>query len=174
MTEPAADRRISRARSGVVLQVVEPSREIRGMVKEIESLRLSHFWLTDFSLHARNCDAYLTLASAASSQLLFGTAVTNRAIRHPAIATVAGIGAGDRPPGFGDTTGPAQVSSVRSRWREMANGRCARCGPCSCRRRFCAAVPSGSALEHRAVPCRRPALGDDRVVGQTLQPTAKI
>jgi 5,10-methylenetetrahydromethanopterin reductase len=81
------------------------------MVEEIESLGFSHLWLTDSSLHARNCYAYLTLASRASSRLLLGTAVTNPATRHPAITAAAaatvdeisggrlilGIGAGDRP-----------------------------------------------------------------------------
>ena len=102
MTEP---------RCGVVLQGVDPPGEFRGMVEEIESLGFSHLWLTDSSLHARNCYAYLTLASVASSQLLLGTAVTNPATRHPAITAAAaatvdeisggrlilGIGAGDRP-----------------------------------------------------------------------------
>ena len=102
MTEP---------RSGVVLQGVDPPGEFCGMVEEIESLGFSHLWLTDSSLHARNCYAYLTLASAASSRLLLGTAVTNPATRHPAITAAAaatvdeisggrlilGIGAGDRP-----------------------------------------------------------------------------
>ena len=54
------------------------------MVEEIESLGFDHLWLTDSSLHARNCYAYLTLAAARSSRLLIGTAVTNPATRHPA------------------------------------------------------------------------------------------
>jgi 5,10-methylenetetrahydromethanopterin reductase len=82
-----------------------------GMVEEIESLGFGHLWLTDSSLHARNCYAYLTLAATRSSRLLIGTAVTNPATRHPAITAAAaatvdeiaagrmilGIGAGDRP-----------------------------------------------------------------------------
>lgn len=102
MTEP---------RSGVVLQGVDPPSEFRGMVAEIESLGFGQLWLTDSSLHARNCYAYLTLAAAASSRLLLGTAVTNPATRHPAITAAAaatvdeisggrltlGVGAGDRP-----------------------------------------------------------------------------
>lgn len=74
MTEP---------RSGVVLQGVDPPGEFCGMVEEIESLGFNHLWLTDSSLHARNCYAYLTLASVASSQLLLGTAVTNPATPPP-------------------------------------------------------------------------------------------
>jgi len=102
---------MTKPRSGVVLQGVDPPREFCDMVGEIESLGFSHLWLTDSSLHARNCYAYLTLASAASSRLLLGTAVTNPATRHPAITAAAaatvdeisggrltlGIGAGDRP-----------------------------------------------------------------------------
>jgi len=82
-----------------------------GMVEEIESLGFDHLWLTDSSLHARNCYSYLTLAATRSSRLLIGTAVTNPATRHPAITAAAaatvdeiaggrmilGIGAGDRP-----------------------------------------------------------------------------
>jgi 5,10-methylenetetrahydromethanopterin reductase len=81
------------------------------MVAEIEDLGFSHLWLTDSSLHARNCYSYLTLAAAHSSRLLLGTAVTNPLTRHPAITAAAaatvdevsggrmilGIGAGDRP-----------------------------------------------------------------------------
>jgi 5,10-methylenetetrahydromethanopterin reductase len=102
MTEPQA---------GVVLQGVDPPQEFCGMVEEIETLGFSRLWLTDSSLHARNCYAYLTLAATRSSLLLLGTAVTNPATRHPAITAAAaatvdeisggrmalGIGAGDRP-----------------------------------------------------------------------------
>jgi 5,10-methylenetetrahydromethanopterin reductase len=98
-------------RAGVVLQGVDPPGVYGGMVEEIESLGFDHLWLTDSSLHARNCYAYLTLAAARSSRLLIGTAVTNPATRHPAITAAAaatideisggrmilGIGAGDRP-----------------------------------------------------------------------------
>lgn len=127
MTEP---------RSGVVLQGVDPPGEFRGMVEEIESLGFSHLWLTDSSLHARNCYAYLTLASVASSQLLLGTAVTNPATRHPAMTAAAaatvdeisggrlilGIGAGDRPllalglrPSL--VTLEAAIDAIRLLWR---------------------------------------------------------
>jgi 5,10-methylenetetrahydromethanopterin reductase len=81
------------------------------MVRQIESLGFSHLWLTDSSLHARNCYSYLTLAAVSSSRLRLGTAVTNPVTRHPAITAAAaatldevsggrailGIGAGDRP-----------------------------------------------------------------------------
>jgi 5,10-methylenetetrahydromethanopterin reductase len=128
MTEP---------RSGVVLQGVDPPGEFCGMVEEIESLGFSQLWLTDSSLHARNCYAYLTLASAASSRLLLGTAVTNPATRHPAITAAAaatvdeisggrltlGIGAGDRPLlALGLRPSPlatveAAVGAIRLLWR---------------------------------------------------------
>ncbi len=102
MTEPS---------SGVVLQGVDAPGEFCRMVEEIESLGLGHLWLTDSSLHARNCYSYLTLAATRSSRLLLGTAVTNPLTRHPAITAAAaatvdevsggrlilGIGAGDRP-----------------------------------------------------------------------------
>jgi 5,10-methylenetetrahydromethanopterin reductase len=102
MTHPTA---------GVVLQGVDAPQEFGRMVDEIDSLGFNHLWLTDSSLHARNCYAYLTLAAARSSRLLLGTAVTNPLTRHPAITAAAaatvdeisagrlilGIGAGDRP-----------------------------------------------------------------------------
>lgn len=98
-------------RCGVVLQGVDPPADFCGMVSEIEGLGFGHLWLTDSSLHARNCYSYLTLAAARSSRLLLGTAVTNPLTRHPAITAAAaatvdevsggrmilGIGAGDRP-----------------------------------------------------------------------------
>jgi 5,10-methylenetetrahydromethanopterin reductase len=102
---------VNEPRSGVVLQGVDAPGVFCGMVEEIESLGFGHLWLTDSSLHARNCYAYLTLAATRSSKLLIGTAVTNPATRHPAITAAAaatvdeiaagrmilGIGAGDRP-----------------------------------------------------------------------------
>jgi 5,10-methylenetetrahydromethanopterin reductase len=95
----------------VVLQGVDGPAEFRAMVGEIEGLGFDHLWLTDSSLHARNCYSYLTLAALSSSRLLLGTAVTNPATRHSAITAAAaatvdevsdgrmilGIGAGDRP-----------------------------------------------------------------------------
>jgi 5,10-methylenetetrahydromethanopterin reductase len=102
---------MTQPRSGVVLQGVDRPREFAAMVEEIEQLGFDHLWLTDSSLHARNCYAYLTLAATHSSRLLLGTAVTNPVTRHPGITAAAaasvdeiadgrlvlGIGAGDRP-----------------------------------------------------------------------------
>jgi 5,10-methylenetetrahydromethanopterin reductase len=97
--------------SGVVLQGAYEPDLFREMASEIEQLGFEHLWLTDSSLHARNCYAYLTLAAGATRTLRLGTAVTNPITRHPAITAAAaatvdeishgrfvlGIGAGDRP-----------------------------------------------------------------------------
>jgi 5,10-methylenetetrahydromethanopterin reductase len=96
---------------GVALQGVDPPADFAAMVREIESLGFGHLWVTDSSLHARNCYVYLTLAAVNSSRLRLGPAVTNPVTRHPAITAAAaatldelsagrailGIGAGDRP-----------------------------------------------------------------------------
>ena len=80
-------------------------------VAEIDRLGYDALWLTDSSLHSRNCWSYLTLAARASARLALGTAVTNPVTRHPGVTAVAaatvaeisggrlplGIGAGDRP-----------------------------------------------------------------------------
>jgi 5,10-methylenetetrahydromethanopterin reductase len=128
MTEPA---------SGVVLQGVDPPGEFCNRVAEIESLGFGYLWLTDSSLHARNCYSYLTLAAARSSRLRLGTAVTNPVTRHPAITAAAaatvdeisggrlilGIGAGDRPLlalGFQPSplaTLEAAITGIRRLWQ---------------------------------------------------------
>jgi 5,10-methylenetetrahydromethanopterin reductase len=102
MTEP---------RSGAVLQPVDDPTTFGTMTGQIEELGFDNLWLTDSSLHARNCYAYLTLAAQHSHRLVLGTAVTNPLTRHPAITASAmatvdeisggrailGIGTGDRP-----------------------------------------------------------------------------
>jgi 5,10-methylenetetrahydromethanopterin reductase len=123
-------------RSGVVLQPVDRPDEFADIVTEIEQLGYSQLWLTDSSLHARNCYCYLTLAAGRSSRMLLGTAVTNPATRHPAITAAAaatvdeisagrmvvGIGAGDRPLlALGLRPSPladleAAVRGIRSLW----------------------------------------------------------
>lgn len=124
-------------KAGVVLQPVDTPGTFREMVAEIEDLGYDHLWLTDSSLHARNCYSYLTLAAAQTSRLLLGTAVTNPATRHPAITAAAaatvdevsqgrmilGIGAGDRPllalglkpSPLADTE--AAIDGIRRLWR---------------------------------------------------------
>src|ERR1022692_4052663 len=129
--------RVTGPRAGVVLQGVDAPGVFCGMVEEIESLGFDHLWLTDSSLHARNCYSYLTLAATRSSRLLIGTAVTNPATRHPAITAAAaatideiaagrmilGIGAGDRPLlalGLQPSrlaTVEAAISAIRQLWR---------------------------------------------------------
>ncbi len=135
-------------RSGVVLQGVDAPGVFCGMVEEIESLGFDHLWLTDSSLHARNCYSYLTLAAVRSSRLLIGTAVTNPATRHPAITAAAaatvdevsagrlilGIGAGDRPLlalGLRPSrlaTVEAAIGGIRQLWRgeavDLSTGDC--------------------------------------------------
>jgi 5,10-methylenetetrahydromethanopterin reductase len=95
----------------VTLQGVDRPDEFEAMAAEIERLGYDRLWLTDSSLHSRNCWAYLTLAARATTRLTLGTAVTNPVTRHPAITaaaaatlaeisggrTILGIGAGDRP-----------------------------------------------------------------------------
>jgi len=102
---------MSELRSGVALQPVDDPATFTAMTREIEDLGFDNLWLTDSSLHARNCYAYMTLAALNSSRLTLGTAVTNPLTRHPAITASAvatldeisggrailGIGAGDRP-----------------------------------------------------------------------------
>ena len=101
---------------GVTLQGVDPPADFAAMVREIESLGYDHLWVTDSSLHARNCYAYLTLAAVSSSRLRLGTAVTNPLTRHPAItaaaaATLDELSAGRRT---GAGRGPGR-SRTRSR-----------------------------------------------------------
>lgn len=98
-------------KTGVVLQGVDAPGEFTERVSHIESLGYDSLWLTDSSLHSRDCYSYLTLAATSSSTLTLGTAVTNPLTRHPGVTAAAaatideisegrfvlGIGAGDRP-----------------------------------------------------------------------------
>jgi 5,10-methylenetetrahydromethanopterin reductase len=98
-------------RTAVCLQGVDAPEDFERNVAEIDRLGYDALWLTDSSLHSRNCWAYLTLAARASQRLTLGTAVTNPVTRHPGVTAVAaatvaeisggrvrlGIGAGDRP-----------------------------------------------------------------------------
>src|SRR4051812_10266196 len=113
---------------GLVLQAVDPPAEFRERVRAVEAGGFSHLWLTDSSLHARDCYAYLTLAALESHTLRLGTAVTHPYSRHPAVNLVAitsvdelsggralyGIGAGDRPVTELGLT-PAPLGVVRGR-----------------------------------------------------------
>ncbi len=98
-------------RTAVCLQGVDTPDVFEHNVAEIERLGYDALWLTDSSLHTRNCWSYLTLAARVSSRLTLGTAVTNPITRHPGVTASAaatldeisdgrfilGIGAGDRP-----------------------------------------------------------------------------
>ena len=126
--------------TGVTLQGVDPPADFEEMVTEIETLGYDNLWLTDSSLHSRNCWAYLTLAARQTSRMTLGTAVTNPVTRHPAITAVAaatvaeisggrvilGIGAGDRPLlSLGYTpaslaTLEASIAAIRALWTGAA------------------------------------------------------
>ncbi|MCU1489412.1 MAG: 5,10-methylenetetrahydromethanopterin reductase [Acidimicrobiaceae bacterium] len=128
---------MSGPRSGVALQAIDPPQTFVEMVEEIEQLGYDHLWLTDSSLHARNCYAALTLAALHSRTLTLGTAVTNPLTRHPALTAAAvatideiaegravlGIGAGDRPLlALGLAPSPldeleAAIGAIRQLWR---------------------------------------------------------
>lgn len=98
-------------RTGVVLQGVDTPEVFTERARTIEALGFDAMWLTDSSLHARNCWAYLTLAATVTTTLRLGTAVTNPVTRHPGVTAAAaatvdeisggrlilGYGAGDRP-----------------------------------------------------------------------------
>jgi 5,10-methylenetetrahydromethanopterin reductase len=98
-------------RTGVVLQGVDPPDAFCDLVGRVDELGFDYLWLTDSSLHTRNCWSYLTLAALRSSRLILGTAVTNPVTRHPGVTVAAaatldeisagrfvlGVGAGDRP-----------------------------------------------------------------------------
>ena len=124
-------------RRGVALQGVDEPATFIAMVREIEDLGFDHLWITDSSLHARNCYVALTIAALNSTHLTLGTAVTNPLTRHPAITaaaiasvdeisghrTVLGIGAGDRPLlALGLNPSPladleAAIVTIRALWR---------------------------------------------------------
>jgi len=76
-------------KTAVCLQGVDTPEVFERNVAEIDRLGYDALWLTDSSLHARNCWAYLTLAARASARLALGTAVTNPLTRHPAVTAVA-------------------------------------------------------------------------------------
>jgi|HubBroStandDraft_6_1064221.scaffolds.fasta_scaffold35739_3 5,10-methylenetetrahydromethanopterin reductase len=124
-------------RCGVALQGVDPPIEFIDKVREIDALGFDNLWLTDSSLHTRDCYSYLTLAATVSTRLGLGPAVTNPLSRHPGITAAAlatvdevsggrailGIGAGDRPlRALGLRTSSvatleATVGAIRRLWR---------------------------------------------------------
>lgn len=96
---------------GTTLQGVDRPDEFVDWVRRIEDWGYDYLWVTDSSLHARYCYAYLTLAATNSSRLILGTNCTHPHTRHPAVnanaiatvneisggRTILGIGAGDSP-----------------------------------------------------------------------------
>jgi 5,10-methylenetetrahydromethanopterin reductase len=126
-------------RTGVVLQGVDDPAAFVELAQRVEALGYDALWLTDSSLHARNCWSYLTLAATVTKRLMLGTAVTNPVTRHPGVTVAAaatvdevskgrlvlGLGAGDRPlQAFG--LEPARLGSLRSSiaaTRELLAGR---------------------------------------------------
>jgi 5,10-methylenetetrahydromethanopterin reductase len=124
-------------RCGVTLQGVDSPSEFIAEVREIEALGFDNLWLTDSSLHTRDCYSYLTLAATVSTRLHLGSAVTNPVSRHPGITAAAlatvdevsggrailGIGVGDRPlralglRSSSVATLEATVDSIRRLWR---------------------------------------------------------
>jgi 5,10-methylenetetrahydromethanopterin reductase len=122
---------------GVALQGVDAPSAFIDKVKEIEELGFDNLWLTDSSLHTRDCYSYLTLAATVSTRLSLGCAVTNPVTRHPGITAAAlatvdevsggrailGIGVGDRPlralglRASSVDTLEAAVGSIRRLWR---------------------------------------------------------
>jgi 5,10-methylenetetrahydromethanopterin reductase len=113
-------------KTGVVLQGVDTPNEFTALVDLIEGLGYDYLWLTDSSLHTRNCWSYLTLAAMRTARLTLGTAVTNPVTRHPGITAAAaatldevsegrfvlGVGAGDRPLQALDIE-PARLGTLR-------------------------------------------------------------
>jgi 5,10-methylenetetrahydromethanopterin reductase len=124
-------------RCGVTLQGVDSPPAFIDTVREIEALGFDHLWLTDSSLHTRDCYSYLTLAATVSTRLRLGSAVTNPVSRHPGVTAAAlatvdevsggratlGIGVGDRPlralglHSSSVATLEAAVESIRALWR---------------------------------------------------------
>ena len=74
---------------GVTLQGVDSPSAFVETVREIEALGFDNLWLTDSSLHTRDCYSYLTLAATVSTRLGLGCAVTNPVTRHPGITAAA-------------------------------------------------------------------------------------
>ena len=59
---------IAQPRCGVALQGVDRPSAFIDRVKEIEALGFDNLWLTDSSLHTRDCYSYLTLAATVSTR----------------------------------------------------------------------------------------------------------
>lgn len=98
-------------RFSVTLQGAHPPEELFRIARLVDESGFYGLWLTDSSLHARDCWTLLGALSGQTSRIHLGTAVTHPRTRHPALAAIAaatldeltdgrailGVGAGDRP-----------------------------------------------------------------------------
>ncbi|MDQ1462379.1 MAG: 5,10-methylenetetrahydromethanopterin reductase, partial [Actinomycetota bacterium] len=61
-------------KTGVVLQGVHTPTAFAELVDLIDASGYDNLWITDSSLHSRDCWSYLTLAALRSPRLTIGTA----------------------------------------------------------------------------------------------------
>ena len=113
-------------RFSLTLQGQHDPAELFAMARAAEEAGMWGLWLTDSSLHSRDCYAQLGALAVRTERLRLGTAVTHPITRHPAIAAIAmatvdelsggravlGVGAGDRPVRELGAR-PARVAEVR-------------------------------------------------------------
>src|SRR5882672_11106846 len=81
-------------RTAVCLQGVDAPEDFEHNVAEIDRLGYDALWLTDSSLHSRNCWAYLTLAARASARLSLGSRPARLADLEKAIEVIRALWAG--------------------------------------------------------------------------------
>lgn len=98
-------------RVSLTLQGVHPPEELFTIARTADEAGFFGLWLTDSSLHSRDCWTLLGALALRTQRLRLGTAVTHPRTRHPALAAVCaatldelsggrailGVGAGDRP-----------------------------------------------------------------------------
>ncbi len=98
-------------RVSLTLQGVHPPDELFAIARTADEAGFFGLWLTDSSLHSRDCWTLLGALALRTERLHLGTAVTHPRTRHPALAAVCaatldelsggrailGVGAGDRP-----------------------------------------------------------------------------
>jgi 5,10-methylenetetrahydromethanopterin reductase len=98
-------------RVSLTLQGVHPPEELFAIARTADESGFFGLWLTDSSLHSRDCWTLLGALALRTERLRLGTAVTHPRTRHPALAAVCaatldelsggrailGVGAGDRP-----------------------------------------------------------------------------
>ena len=98
-------------RVSLTLQGVHPPDELFTIARIADETGFFGLWLTDSSLHSRDCWTLLGALALRTERIHLGTAVTHPRTRHPALAAVCaatldelsggrailGVGAGDRP-----------------------------------------------------------------------------